>query len=100
MARKQSVGLIACPFCDFADAEVREDKNGKAYSYCPECDMQSFTRTAAQDARMRERMRPIAAPTPTPAPEPTPAPAPIAEPAPEPSPQPAPARQRVSTLLG
>ncbi|MFO0255637.1 MAG: hypothetical protein ACK52V_16120 [Betaproteobacteria bacterium] len=57
MAKKPVIGYMQCPDCDFPDAEVREDKHSLAYRYCPECNLQTFTREPVKDARMRARMR-------------------------------------------
>jgi hypothetical protein len=60
--RKEPIGHMACPECDFPDAEVREDKNGLAYRYCTDCNAQYFSRTAERDKRLRAKMRATAAP--------------------------------------
>jgi predicted nucleic acid-binding Zn-ribbon protein len=91
MPRKPLQGLIACGECGFADAEVREDRNSRAYWWCPDCGCQMFARTAEQDARIRARMRPVAGPAPAAKP-------PAPGPAPEPKPEPA-RPKRVGTLL-
>lgn len=72
MARKDLIGLTHCPECDNEAAEVRPDKNGLAYRYCPACGSQYFTRAADQDRRLRAKMRPVPGAAPTPAPAPAP----------------------------
>jgi hypothetical protein len=58
---KTIIGHIACPECEFADAEVGVDKNGNPYRYCPECNAQYFTRgDARRAANLKSKMRPIA----------------------------------------
>ena len=62
---KKLVGHVQCPECDFADADVGEDKKGHLYRYCPECNAQFFTHGhAKRAANLKKRMRPLAAPTP------------------------------------
>ena len=39
--------------------EVKEDKNGKAFAFCPDCATQVFTRNEFRDKRLRENMRPV-----------------------------------------
>lgn len=60
MARKDAIGHIACPECDFDRAEVREDKNGGLYRYCPACSAQYFTcGEATRERNLRAKMRPV-----------------------------------------
>lgn len=44
MAKSELIGLCDCPECDFPDAEVRNDKGGHPYRFCPDCTAQYFTR--------------------------------------------------------
>lgn len=44
MARGELIGMCDCPECGFADAEVRPDKSGAPYRFCPDCTSQYFTR--------------------------------------------------------
>lgn len=44
MARGELIGMCDCPECGFADAEVRPDKTGAPYRFCPDCTAQFFTR--------------------------------------------------------
>jgi hypothetical protein len=72
---KKLVGHMTCPECDFADADVGEDKNGHLYRHCTECNGQFFTHgDPTRTANMKKKMRPIAVgdPAPTPSPAPTP----------------------------
>lgn len=60
MAKKEAVGHMACPECGFPDAEVKEDKNGNLYRYCPDCSAQYMThgrphKVENLKARMREK---------------------------------------------
>lgn len=75
--RKPAIGTMPCPECDFPDAEVREDKAGKAYRYCPDCNAQYFARTVEADRRLREKMRPAGPPEPSPPALPVPEPEPV-----------------------
>lgn len=58
MAKVPAIGHIECHVCGF-DAEVKRDKNGRAYVFCPECNIQSFTRTDYQSEKLLEKMRPV-----------------------------------------
>lgn len=84
MEPKPMIGLDTCPECGFPDAKIKEDKRGRAYRWCPDCEVTLFTRNAAQDARLRARMRPTTAPV-TPAGPDTPATPEPAAPAPKPA---------------
>lgn len=68
MAAGKLVGHVACPECKTSGAEVKEDKNGHLYRWCPDCNAQYFTR--GDDRRMknlREQMTPLPAPSSEPA---------------------------------
>ncbi len=126
MAKKPIRGHIGpCPCCRFADMEVRNDKNGHAYAYCPMCSAQVLThgrpeREAPMLAHMRacncsiteEKPAPQASPAshsvreaktaPKPVPK-APAAAAPGAPAAPPGPAPAPAKAKASpfaTLMG
>lgn len=58
MAKTAPLGYMACPDCDFPDAEIKIAKNGWAYRFCPECYLQTFTRKQAEHDRMIAKMRP------------------------------------------
>ena len=79
MGKREVLGLVKCPECDFDGAEVKLQKNGKAYRYCPECDAQYFARTDAASDRLLAKAGAKKAqepePKPAPAPEPKAAPA-------------------------
>lgn len=57
--QKTIIGHIDCPTCGHADMQVKEDKNGHAFGFCPDCASQLFTRNDFRDKRLRERMRPV-----------------------------------------
>lgn len=44
MARGELIGLTDCPECGFDSAEVRPDKSGAPYRFCPDCTAQYFSR--------------------------------------------------------
>lgn len=44
MARGELIGHVECPECGFPDAEVRPDKSGAPYRFCPDCTAQYFSR--------------------------------------------------------
>lgn len=58
MARVQAIGHVECHVCGM-DAEVKNDKHGRAYIFCPECNIQSFTRTDFQSQKLLAKMRPV-----------------------------------------
>ena len=59
MTKKTPIGHVACPVCDFPDAQVKEDKNGHAYIHCGDCNAQTFTRNDFRDGKLRGRMRAV-----------------------------------------
>lgn len=59
MAKKLAIGHIDCSFCGF-DAEVKiSDKSLLAYTFCPDCNAQSFCRTKYQHEKLLAKMRPV-----------------------------------------
>lgn len=76
MPKTAPIGHMKCPDCDFPDAEIKLDKNGRAFRFCPDCNLQTFTRKPAEHNRMIARMRPVTVENPAPenTPEPTPKP--------------------------
>lgn len=50
--KKEILGTLACPECGHDAAEVKQQKNGLPYRYCPECDAQYFPRTTAAGNRL------------------------------------------------
>ena len=77
---KPNIGHLDCPACG-EDADVREQKNGRAYLLCNSaiCGFQGFARSADADKSLRARMKP----TPTPPPVAAPAAGTVQPPAPE-----------------
>lgn len=51
MARGELIGMMNCPECGFAEAEVRPDKSGSPYRFCPDCTAQYFTRGQPEKVR-------------------------------------------------
>lgn len=80
MARGELIGLCDCPECGFSDAEVRPDKSGSPYRFCPECTAQYFTRGAPLKVKnLLAKVRKAASvPAPVEVVAPSPAPAPAA----------------------
>ena len=72
MEKKKVIGHINCPTCGFETMEVKEDKNGKAFAFCPDCATQVFTRNDFRDKRLRENMRPVTVTDTVPLPKPIP----------------------------
>lgn len=60
---KPNIGHLACPACG-EDADVREQKNGRAYLLCNSaiCGFQGFARSADADKSLRARMKQITTP--------------------------------------
>lgn len=50
------IGRCDCPACG-ADAAVRENKKGRAYVMCDECNYQGFARGVKSDAALRARIK-------------------------------------------
>lgn len=80
MATKKPIGHVACPVCDFPDAQVKEDKNTHAYIHCGDCNAQTFTRNEHRNGKLRARMRPVTVTVPEPPAVPVVAPAPAPAP--------------------
>lgn len=59
MDKSKIIGHMACPDCDFPDAEIKLDKNQCAYRFCPDCNLQTFTRKPEKSRRMIAKMRPV-----------------------------------------
>jgi hypothetical protein len=57
--KKTPIGHVACPVCDFPDAQVKEDKNNHAYIHCTDCNAQTFTRNDFRNGKLRGRMRAV-----------------------------------------
>ena len=57
--KKNPIGHVACPVCDFPDAQVKEDKNNHAYIHCTDCNAQTFTRNDFRNGKLRGRMRAV-----------------------------------------
>lgn len=57
--KKAAIGHIDCHICGF-DAEVKiSDKSGFAYTFCPDCNAQSFCRNKHQHDKLIAKMRPV-----------------------------------------
>lgn len=82
MSIKTIIGHVNCPICGHVDAEVRPDKNDRAYIHCKfACGWQGITRNNHQSDQLKARMRPVTVPTVTvPEPAAPKAPAPAAPP--------------------
>lgn len=67
MARAELIGLCKCHECGFPDAEIRPDKGGNPYRFCPDCTAQYFSRGVPHKvknllAQIREPDKPAASP--------------------------------------
>lgn len=59
MAKTQPIGQIDCHVCGF-DADVKlSEKNGLAYTFCGDCNVQSFCRNQNQHDKLIKKMRPV-----------------------------------------
>lgn len=58
MAKTPAIGHTACPVCPKI-AEVKLDKAGRAYIFCPDCNIQLFTRYEHQSKFLLAKMRPV-----------------------------------------
>lgn len=54
----KAIGLCKCPECDNENAEVKPQRNGLVYRFCPGCKAQYFPRTPETSDRLRAKMRP------------------------------------------
>lgn len=57
MARGELIGLMDCPECGFVEAEVRPDKSGHAYRFCPDCTAQYFSRGGEKEKALLAKVR-------------------------------------------
>lgn len=58
MAKGEVIGHVACPLCGL-EAEVKTDKNGNPYVFCPDCTCQVLTHGGPRADLLRRRMRPV-----------------------------------------
>lgn len=95
------IGHMRCPECDVDGAEIKRDKSGHPYRYCPDCNAQYFTRgDPRRVANLLRKMTPAPAAAAAEAVPATPAPAHSAKGAETlPAPAPKPARKS-ATLFG
>lgn len=56
MAKREVIGLVVCPECDASGAEIKAQKNGRPYRYCPECNAQYFARDDRQEKNLLEKI--------------------------------------------
>ena len=62
MARAELIGLMDCPECGFKEAEVRPDKSGSPYRFCPDCTAQYFSRGGEKAKALMAKVRRTDAP--------------------------------------
>ena len=63
MAKKPAIGHLTCHVCGFEESEVKlSEKSGLAFTFCPDCNVQSFARTQFQHDKLLAKMRPVNAP--------------------------------------
>jgi hypothetical protein len=64
MSEKKAIGHVNCPICGHDHAQIKEDKNGRAYIHCAfACSWQGITRNNYQSDQLKARMRPCTVPT-------------------------------------
>lgn len=57
--KKLAIGHISCHVCDL-DADVKiSEKSGLAFTFCSDCNVQSFCRNQSQHDKLISRMRPV-----------------------------------------
>lgn len=61
---KEIMGHVDCPVCGHAHAQVKEDKSGNPFIFCPvrDCSTQVFTRREFQKQALLSRVRPVSVP--------------------------------------
>lgn len=97
MAKRELLGMMDCPECGRAGAEIKAQKNGLLYRWCADgCNAQFFARNKEQESEMRKHMK--AVPVTDTAPE-KPAEKPAAKPEPEPAAQSKPVHRRPGNPL-
>lgn len=52
MAKREVVGTMQCPECGLDGAQVKRQKNGLLYRWCPDCEAQYFPRNQAASDRL------------------------------------------------
>lgn len=61
MEKGQVIGHQVCPECDRSGAEIKVDKAGNPYRWCPDCNAQYFTRGDPRRVKnLASKMTPIA----------------------------------------
>jgi hypothetical protein len=53
---REILGLIKCPECGLDGAQVKRQKNGLAYRFCPDCAAQYFPRDQAASDRLLSKI--------------------------------------------
>lgn len=60
MEKGQVIGHQVCPECDRTGAEIKVDKAGNPYRWCPDCNAQYFTRgDPRRVANLASKMTPV-----------------------------------------
>lgn len=60
MVKAKAVGYLVCHVCGFVESEVKISlKSGMAFTFCPECNVQSFARAPFQHDNLLKKMRPV-----------------------------------------
>ena len=55
MSKREILGTMDCPECGMSGAEIKAQKTGLLYRWCPECNAQYFPRTAEASERLEAR---------------------------------------------
>ena len=59
MSKKIAIGHVVCHVCGL-DADVKlSEKSGMAYTFCSDCNVQSFCRNQNQHDKLIAKMRPV-----------------------------------------
>jgi Zn-finger nucleic acid-binding protein len=79
MMGREVLGVVTCPECGLEGAQVKRQKNGLAYRFCPDCAAQYFPRDEVASNRLLAKIKPasvtVTAEAPGPKPETEPKPA-------------------------
>ena len=55
MAKREVLGTMDCPECGMSGAEIKAQKTGLLYRWCPDCNAQYFPRTAEASERLGKK---------------------------------------------
>lgn len=53
---REIIGLVDCPECGLSGAQIKLQKSGLAYRFCPDCAAQFFPRSEAESKRLLSKI--------------------------------------------